>query len=182
MSLRIGLDIDGVIAGFDTGYLQRFGKWPKQDWCITRNVSNILIHERDFWLNLPVLRVPDFKPRLFCSARVNNKKWTKKYLVNIGLTSPLFQVPGYNISKSKTLKGRVDVFIEDSLKNFIDLNLHGIPCLLMDAPSNRAWGPIGRIYSLNEAEITECYNLFIDTVFSNFKGLLNGRNKINSTD
>jgi hypothetical protein len=74
------------------------------------------------------------------------------------------------------------VFIEDSLKNFIDLNLHGIPCLLMDTPSNRAWGPIGRIYSLNESEITECYNLFIDTVFSNFKDLLNDGNKTNSTN
>ena len=174
MKLRIGLDIDNTIADFNYGYIKRFGKWPKKDWCITRNVQNILIHDRDFWLNLPVIRKPDFEPRLFCSARVNNKRWTKKYLLNIGFNSPLYQIPGYHLSKAKILKGRVDVFVEDSLKNFIDLNLHGIPCLLIDTPDNKEWGPIGRIYSLKESEIEECYNLFIDTVFSNFKDLING--------
>lgn len=174
MRLRIGLDIDNTIADFSFGYLRRFGKWPKKDWCITRNVKNILIHERDFWLNLPVIRIPNFEPRLFCSARVNSKRWTKKYLTNLGFTSPLYQVPGYNLSKVKTLKGRVDVFIDDSIKNFIDLNIHGIPCLLMDSPENQNWGPIGRVHSLNEEEIEDCYNLFIDTLFPNFKELVNG--------
>lgn len=174
MKLRIGLDIDDTIADFSSGYIQRFGNWPKQDWCITRNVQNILIHERDFWLNLPVIRKPDFTPRLFCSARVNSRRWTKTYLTNLGLTSPLYQVPGYHLSKAKTLKGRVDVFIDDSLKNFIDLNLQGVPCLLMDSSNNKSWGPIGRIYSLKEQEIEECYHLFIDTVFPQFKEILNG--------
>ena len=169
MKLRIGLDIDNCIADFDTGYLNRFGKFPKYDWGITRNVNNILIHERDFWLNLPVLRIPDFSPKLFCSARVNNKRWTKQYLLNLGLTSPLFQVNGYHLSKASTLKGRVDVFIDDSLKNFIDLNLNGIPCLLMDSPANQDFGPIGRIYSLNKDEIIDAYYLFMDTIFNDFK-------------
>lgn len=167
--LRIGIDIDNCIANFDLGYLNRFGKFPKCDWAITRNVNNILIHERDFWLNLPVLRVPNFQPKLFCSARVNNRRWTKQYLLNLGLSSPLFQVNGYHLSKAPVLKGRVDVFIDDSLKNFIDLNLHGIPCLLMDSPANRDFGPVGRIYSLNKDEIEEAYSLFMETVFDDFK-------------
>lgn len=167
--LRIGIDIDNCITNFDLGYLNRFGKFPKCDWAITRNVNNILIHERDFWLNLPVLRVPNFQPKLFCSARVNNRRWTKQYLLNLGLSSPLFQVNGYHLSKAPVLKGRVDVFIDDSLKNFIDLNLHGIPCLLMDSPANRDFGPVGRIYSLNKDEIEEAYSLFMETVFDDFK-------------
>lgn len=167
--LRIGIDIDNCIANFDLGYLNRFGKFPKCDWAITRNVNNILIHERDFWLNLPVLRVPNFQPKLFCSARVNNRRWTKQYLLNLGLSSPLFQVNGYHLSKAPVLKGRVDVFIDDSLKNFIDLNLHGIPCLLMDSPANRDFGPVGRIYSLNKDEIEGAYSLFMETVFDDFK-------------
>lgn len=172
MNLRIGLDIDGVIADFSYGYIRRFGKFPKKDWCITRNVHNILINEREFWLSLPVIRTPNFVPKLFCSARVNKKCWTKKYLVNLGLTSPLFQVAGYNVSKYPTLKGRVDVFIDDSLKNFKDLNLHGIPCLLMDSPDNKEWGPIGRIFSLNEEEINTAYQLFYTSIFPNFKNLV----------
>ena len=171
--INIGTDLDGVIFAFETGYLNRFKKFPNHDWAITRNVNNILINERDFWLNLPVIRRPNFIPKLYCSARVNKKAWTKKALEINGLpNSPLFQVPGYHLSKAKYIKGRVDVFIEDSLKNFIDLNLNGIPCLLMDAPSNQEWGPIGRIYSLEYNEIEDTYHLFKDTVFDNFKNLL----------
>lgn len=172
MKLRIGTDLDDTIAAFSEGYLTRFGKWPSKDRYITRNVQNILIHEREFWLNLPILQVPDFEPTLFCSARVSNRKWTKKYLHNIGLNSPLYQIPGYHLSKAKVLKGKVDVFIEDSLKNFIDLNLNGIPCLLIDSPDNQTWGPIGRIYSLREQEIENCYELFMNTMFPNFNKLI----------
>ena len=86
---------------------------------------------------------------------------TKTYLKNNGLNSPLYQVNGYHISKYDTLKGKVDVFIDDSLKNFIDLNIKGIPCLLMDSPLNQNWGEIGRIYSLKLEEIESTYNDFI---------------------
>lgn len=173
MRLRIGLDLDDTICSFSSGYLKRFGHFPKYDWVIGRNVNHILIHERDFWLNLPIIRLPDFEPRLFCSARVNNKRWTKKYLKQHGLYSPLYQIPGYHLSKADVLRHRVDVFIDDSIKNFIDLNSKGIPCLLMDSPSNQEWGPIGRIYSLQYSEIEDAYYLFLDTVFSDFTKLLN---------
>lgn len=177
MRLKVGLDIDNTIADFNGGYLRRFGKWPNHDWAITRNVEHILIKEKDFWLNLPIIRLPDFEPRLFCSARVNNKRWTKKYLVNHGLNAPLYQIPGYHLSKAKTLGHKVDVFIEDSLKNFIDLNLKGIPCLLIDAPFNKDWGPVGRVYTLHYAEIEDAYNLFISTVFEDFAKLVPNANK-----
>lgn len=163
--IRIGVDIDNVIANFDYGYIKRFGKYPKKDWCITRNVNNILIHERDFWLNLPILHLPNFTPKLFCSARINNKRWTKKYLINNGLNSPLYQVNGYHLSKYNTLKGKVDVFIDDSLKNFIDLNLKGVPCLLMDNPSNSKWNLGGKIHSLDIKEITLVYDSFKELDF-----------------
>ena len=173
MGLRIGLDVDGTLADFETGYLNRFKKWPKKDWAITRNVHNILIKERDFWLNLPVLRVPEFTPKLYCSARVNNKRWTKKYLQDHNFpNAPLYQIPGYKLSKAKVLKGRIDVYVEDSLKNFIDLNSKGIPCLLIDSPSNQEWGPIGRIYSLNYDEIEYSYNLLKEEILPNFNEII----------
>lgn len=171
--LKIGSDIDGVLADFEGAYLRRFRKWPKKDWVVTRNVEHILISEEDFWLNLPVLRRPNFNPILYCSARVNNKEWTKKYLKLHGFPdAPLIQLPGYKISKVDALRNKVDCFIEDSLKNFIDLNKNGIPCLLIDAPYNRSWGPIGRIYNLDYNHIKKTYDLFMNTVFSNFAGLL----------
>ena len=119
------------------------------------------------------MRRPDFTPKLYCSARVNNKRWTKKYLQDNDFpNAPLYQIPGYKLSKAKVLKGRVDVFIEDSIKNFKDLNSHGIPCLLIDSPRNQEWGPIGRIYSLDYNHIKETYYLFMETIFPNFSGLL----------
>ena len=173
MGLRIGLDIDGTLADFEAGYLNRFKKCPNKDWAITRNVQNILIKERDFWLNLPVIRVPEFTPRLYCSARVNSKRWTKKYLQDNNFpNAPLYQIPGYKLSKAKVLKGRVDVYIEDSIKNFIDLNSKGIPCLLIDSPSNQEWGPIGRIYSLNYDEIEYSYNLLKEEIIPNFNEII----------
>jgi hypothetical protein len=76
-------------------------------------------------------------------------------------------------NKATMIKGRVDVFVDDSISNFIKLNLSGVPCLLIDQPDNQSWGPIGRIYSLNKEEILDAYNLFIDTgMFDNFKNLL----------
>ena len=156
--IRIGLDIDNCIANFDAGYLSRFKKWPNHDWAITRNVEHILIKERDFWLNLPVLRKPNFIPKLYCSARVNNKRWTKQYLKNNDFpNAPLFQIPGYKLSKASILKGRIDVFIDDSIKNFEDLNNNGIPCLLIDSPHNHNYQTEYRIYSLDKDEIKMMY-------------------------
>lgn len=156
--LRIGLDIDNCIANFDAGYLSRFKKWPKHDWAISRNVEHILIKEREFWLTLPVLRKPNFTPRLYCSSRVNNKRWTKQYLKdNEFPNAPLYQIPGYKLSKAPILKGRVDVFVDDSIKNFEDLNSQGIPCLLIDSPHNKDYETEYRIHSLDEKEIESIY-------------------------
>ena len=174
--LRVSFDIDGVLADFESAYLKRFKKWPNHDWAVTRNVANILIHEREFWLNLPVLNTLSFTPKMCCSARVNNKRWTKKYLEDHDFPkAPLYQVPGYKLSKAKTLKGRCDVHIEDSVKNFLDLNRKGIPCLLYNNEINEHLGPVLRIYSLDEDEITDTYwlakemNIFkdFDLYFSN---------------
>lgn len=168
--LRISLDIDGTIADFDSAYLKRFKKWPNYDWAITRNVNNILIHEREFWLGLPVLRRPNFVPKIYCTSRISSKRWTRKYLEdNQFPKAPVFQVPGYNSSKEKVLKGRCDVHIEDSINQFMRLNKSGIPCLLIDNDNNRFLGPILRIYSLDENEITDTYWLAKESgVFEDF--------------
>jgi hypothetical protein len=170
--LRIGCDLDDTIFGFSEGYLRRFKKFPKYDWAITRNVTHILINERDFWINLPVIRRPNFNPTLYCSARVNNKRWSKKAIeINDLPNSPLFQVPGYHVPKSRYIKGRIDVFIEDSPKHWRELNLAGIPCLLIGDNSDN---PILRIYSLNEDEITDTYWLAKETgIFNDFNKYFN---------
>ena len=59
-------------------------------------------------------------------------------------------------STSKEIR-RCDVHIEDSIKNFLDLNSKGIPCLLYNNKANQHLGPILRIYSLEEDEISDVY-------------------------
>lgn len=172
--LRIGLDIDQTIADFNSGYLARFKKWPNHDWAITRNVENILKHERNFWVNLEVINFPDFRPRLYCSARVNSKNWTREFLrKNNFPSSPLYQIPGYKLSKADVLRDKVDVFIDDSMRNFIDLNSKGIPCLLMDSDFNKDWKFAGRIYSLKYDDIVDEYTDFIKNIFPNFSSYIN---------
>ena len=169
--LQIGCDLDDTIFGFSEGYLKRFKKWPNYDWAITRNVVNILSKERDFWINLPVIRRPvGFEPKLYCSSRVNRKSWSKKAIeINDLPNSPLYQVPGYHIPKAKYIKGRIDVFIEDSPHQWKALNLAGIPCLLIDSPNNKEYGPMLKIYSLDEDEITDVYWLGKETgIFDEF--------------
>ena len=161
--LEIGCDLDDTIFGFSEGYLNRFKKWPKYDWAITRNVTHILSKERDFWIGLPVIRRPNFVPKLYCSSRVNKKCWSKRALeINDLPNSPLYQVPGYNIPKSKYIKGRIDVFIEDSPHQWKSLNSAGIPCLLIDSPNNKEYGPFLKIYTLDYDEIEDVYNMALE--------------------
>lgn len=171
--MRIGLDLDGTLDDFWNPYIERFGH-PKADYEVTKNVNRILSKDKDFWLNLPVLRYIDFIPELYCTKRVNPKPWTRKWLETNGFPiRPIYQMYYQYGNKATMIKGRVDVFVDDSIFNFIKLNLSGVPCLLIDQPDNQEWGPIGRIYTLNKDEIIDAYNLFIDTgMFDNFKNLL----------
>lgn len=175
MRLRVGLDIDDTICAFMGPYLDRFGE-PKKDIEITWNVQRVLRQDREFWLNLPVIHRPNFQPALYCTKRIHPKAWTRRFLENNDLPiAPIYQVYLQTASKAPKIKGRVDVFVDDSISNFIDMNLKGIPCLLISTPYNRdKWGHIGRIYSLNIEEITDAYNSFSQTLFPHFKEFLNG--------
>lgn len=173
MRLRVGLDIDDTICSFFGPYLERFGT-PKEDVEITRNVRRVLLKDRDFWLGLPIIHRPDFNPTLYCTKRIHPKAWSKKFLELNGIPlAPIYQVYCQSSSKAPRIKGRVDVFVDDSISNFIDLNLKGVPCLLMDGEHNKHWGPVARIFSLDIEEIEECYHLFMNTLFPSFKELVN---------
>lgn len=171
--LKIGLDLDDCIFDFINPYLKRFGI-PKNDYEITRNVQRILIQDKDFWLNQPVIHRPNFIPILYCTKRVHKKKWTKEQLVinNLPLV-PIYQIYTQSLNKATRIKGRVDVFVDDSVSNMIAMNLSGLPCLLLDSPNNQNWDePVGKIYSLNKDEIEDAYNLFINTIFPHFKNFI----------
>lgn len=171
--LVISLDIDGCICDFYNPYIERFGI-PKKNNEISKNIYRVLSKDRDFWLNLPVINRPTFKVHQYTSARSIPKAWVKKYLEDNAMPkAPIYQLLNYYLSKVPRIKmGGCNLHIDDSLRVFIDCNLNGIPCLLMDNPANQDWGPIGRIYSLNKDEVEDCYHLYMDTMFPYFKEIL----------
>ena len=173
MNLKISMDLDGCLCDFYGAYYNRFGV-PKKDSEITKNVQGVLRTDKDFWLNLPVLNTLSWSPRQYTTARIIQKSWIKEYLDNMGFPkAPIYQIHGYGLSKYRKVKmGGCHLHIDDSLSVFKDLNKKGIPCLLLDGPNNQEWGPIGRIYSLDEDEIVDTYHLFKDTLFPYFRELL----------
>lgn len=167
------MDLDGCLCDFYNPYYERFGK-PEKDSDITRNVETVLIKDKAFWLNLPVLNELKFQPRQYTTARVIPKSWIKEYLAKeLFPKAPIYQIHGYGLSKyAKVKMGGCHVHIDDSISVFKDLNSKGIPCLLLDAPNNQSWGPIGRIYTLDKDEIEDIYHLFKQTMFPYFNELI----------
>lgn len=170
MTLKVSMDLDGCLCDFYGPYLNRFGN-PKNDADITRNVQTVLLKDKDFWLNLPVINQLNFTPKQYTTARIIPKRWIKEYLdKELFPKAPVYQILGYGISKySKVKMGGCHLHIDDSLSVFIDLNRKGIPCLLLDSPENQSWDePVGRIYSLDKDEIEYAYYLFKETIFPYF--------------
>ena len=115
--LRIGLDIDDTLLDFWNEYLKQFGN-PKEDRVITRNVYK-LRRNKSFWENLPKLRDIDFEPELYCTKRINPKSYTRKSLINHGFpVRPIYQMYYQKGNKADLIKGRVDVFVDDSISNY----------------------------------------------------------------
>jgi hypothetical protein len=155
--LKIGLDLDDTVFAFMQSYINKFGL-PKSSKEIAKNVYR-LRKNKNFWENLPPINIPDFKPELICTKRINSKIYTRKALSKINITNiPIYQLYYYNSKKSKRIKGKCDVFIDDSIDNFIDLNESGIPCLLIDSEWNRHFNTPLRIFSLQYDEIEIKYN------------------------
>ena len=157
-------DIDGCIADFINFYKKFFevDKYPyrMQDHIITKNVYK-LRHNSDFWLNLPVIDMFNFEIDGYCTKRVNNKSFTKQWLEKNGFPSkPIYQQYYQRGSKSKLIKGKCDVFIDDSVSNFIECNENGVFTLLKDAPHNRWYETDKRLYTLDYEEIEMLYDKF----------------------
>ena len=167
--LRIGSDCDGCIDDFWNPYINKFGN-PKDDAEITRNVQRVLRKDRKFWTTLPVLHRMNFIPVLYCTKRTSSKSYLKEWIEENNFPSaPIYQMFYQYGNKADMIKGKVDVFIDDSIENFIQLNRSGIPCLLMNNQANEHLGPILRIHSLNREEIEEVYYLGLEfKIFENF--------------
>lgn len=156
---RIGLDIDGVLADF-VGHLMETsgneGHIPEHwnDPIIRREFEKVK-KDASFWSSIPPLiskeEVP-FEVHCYITARSIDVEVTKQWLEkNEFPTAPVYSI-GVGESKVEIAKkAGMDIFVDDSWNNFVELNRAGICTFLYDATYNEKYD-VGykRIKSLKE--------------------------------
>lgn len=159
-SVKIGLDIDGVLADFCLQLHGSIGHDPDREvthWNdpVVRSGFDKLKNNVVFWSSMPVLTGPDgipFEPHCYVTARPIDPSVTQAWLYNNGYPSATLVSLGHNESKVETLKKLgVDIYVDDRFENFREINAAGILCYLFDSPHNRKYN-VGhkRIKSLKE--------------------------------
>ena len=151
---NIYLDIDDVIFKWFEAFASRFNSKVLKSWSnspLVQKRLGIVAKEKDFWVNLPIKNTPNFIPRGYVSARGIPTAWTKESLRinNIPGRSNVNQVH-WGQSKLELLKKlKCDIFVDDKVATFHELNRNGIFCLLMDAEHNQQVKTPYRVYDLD---------------------------------
>ena len=155
---RVALDIDGVLADFNTSVKKKFNiKNDPHAWYYSYSFNKELWKElkadKNFWLNIPPYfdgsELP-FEPVCYVTHRSVPKEWCEEWLEKNNF--PCVPVHVVNGTKVKVLKDLdIDIFVDDKYLNFTELNKEGIFTYLLDRPWNTRYD-IGhkRIHSLNE--------------------------------
>lgn len=153
--LKIGLDIDEVIADFMGSYNRKFNIINEPSyWNYSYKMNdnlNELIKDKEFWINIPKLRDVPFEPALYCTSRSIPIEWTMEWLEkNEFPCRPVISIP-FGESKLEHLKNAgINMFIDDKIETFKELNNNGIFTYLMDCAMNKYFNAgYKRIYDLN---------------------------------
>jgi hypothetical protein len=148
---HIGLDVDGVLADFT-------GSWHKMypeinanpnSWYIDRKIGKRFEDMRangkldEFYLNIKPLVKPEdllFEPHCYITSRPVSKEITEQWLdMHNFPAKPVISVD-IRVSKVDVAKeAGVEIFIDDSYENFVDLNNHGVFTYLYSAPWNKRY-------------------------------------------
>lgn len=146
-TLKIGLDIDGVLADFNKATNSNSKYW-NGSW--EDNYSNL---SKEFWENIePLTKDIPFEPACYITSRHCKEEQTIKWLSDNNF--PKAKVYHLSSGESKLESARksgIDMFVDDRYENFVELNNNGIMCWLFDAPHNQKYN-VGhkRIKSLEE--------------------------------
>lgn len=154
---RIGLDIDEVLADWTKAWADRFGDTPERpnSWHFDPNIRarlDLVANDSDFWLNIPRRIEPSeipFEPHVYITARPCPSEVTAQWLIQNGF--PVAPVITAESKVQAAIDSGVEIFIDDNVRHFCELNSNGICTFLYDAPHNRRYD-VGfkRIYSLSE--------------------------------
>lgn len=160
---NIGLDIDGVIANFTKSWHNKYNdvsdspvSWDYDINMIERfNIMKENNELDDFYLNIePLIDSKDLKfiPHCYITSRPVDDNITLKWLYKHNF--PIRPIYSTEIRKSKVDLAKladIEVFIDDSYDNFIDLNKNGIFTYLLTSTYNDKYN-VGhmRLNSLND--------------------------------
>lgn len=172
-SLRIGLDIDGVIANFagkvvkearkDIKYKTFFPKSEKEitTWGISDMFTEFMEKywmDKEFWMDIDVLNKIDFCPTKYITARPIDTSITKHWLRK-------HKFPDVDVVTVRSPKDKlhhlddVDIFIDDYYETVRFLRTQGICAYLFDAPYQVGCNckDIPKIHDLSYKTISKLY-------------------------
>lgn len=156
---KIGLDIDEVLADFIPHYNQKYDiKTKAESWNFDPKIKERLKDlstDDEFWLTIPVKTQPKeipFEPACYITSRSCKKEITEKWLHDNGFPHATVYHVGVDGSKVECAKEhKIDWYVDDRYKNFIEMTEAGILCFLWDASHNQRYS-VGkrRIHSFKE--------------------------------
>ena len=157
-TLKIGLDIDEVLADWVGHWTKHHGQEVPETWNFDRHIGekfDALKDDKEFWMSIPAKISPSdigFEPHCYITSRSIPKEWTEEWLDKNGFpTMPVYSV-GLGESKIEVaLKSGIDIFVDDRFENFVELNKAGVCTYLFDAPHNERYD-VGhkRIFNLQD--------------------------------
>jgi len=158
---KIALDIDDVLNNFIQEWCKLWNQPIPDCWHFDREMHDKFETMRengtleDFFLQLEVKVKPEeipFEPFAYVTARSIPQSITEEWLKLKGFPArPVYSV-GFGQSKLQVLKDiGADIFVDDNIDNYQELNKGGVCCYLFDAPHNQRYD-VGfkRIGSLKE--------------------------------
>lgn len=146
--IKIGLDIDGVLADFTSAWSKLFPdiESSPNSWFLDRKINerfNKMRNDKsldDFYLKMPPLingNDLQFEPHCYITSRPIPSNITEQWLDKHKFPRKKVHTVDLRCSKVETAKKEnIDIFIDDSFDNFIDLNNNGIFTYLFTASWN----------------------------------------------
>ena len=143
--IRIGLDIDEVLADFLKTYCEHFDEDYSK--CTSWNFDHLmkerlesLADDEEFWVDKMHVKTPasqiKFTPVCYITGRINNVELTETWLKMHGFPpAPIVSNCHDKVAAAKEHK--LDLFVDDNYDTFVALSSAGITCLLYDSSHNQ---------------------------------------------
>ena len=160
---KIGLDIDCVLADFVKAWGELYDdvSFEPTSWYMDRNMKKRFAEMKekgvldDFYLSIPPMIKPEdipFEPHCYITSRPVSTEITERWLDMHGFPRrKVYTVDLLHTKVDAAKEAGVEIFVDDSFDNFVDLNKNNIFTYLFTAPWNEKFD-VGhmRIKTLND--------------------------------